>query len=46
MTYENKNAFYACINYGESICPDEIEDRALCIDADAGEAIAMALKKG
>lgn len=46
MTYENKNAFYACINYGESVCPDEIADRALCIDADAGEAIAMALKKG
>lgn len=44
MTAENKNAFYACINYGEALCPQEIADRALCIDADIGAAL-KALKQ-
>jgi NAD-dependent SIR2 family protein deacetylase len=35
--YTNDNAFYACINYGEAICPEEIEDRSVCIDGDIGE---------
>ncbi|MCR5667415.1 MAG: hypothetical protein K6G01_11385 [Eubacterium sp.] len=34
MTADNENATYACINYGESCCPKEIEDRSICIDAD------------
>jgi NAD-dependent SIR2 family protein deacetylase len=34
MTLENKKAFYACLNFGQSICPDEIADRAVCIDGD------------
>lgn len=34
MTYRNPNARYACINRGEAYAPDEIADRALCIDAD------------
>ena len=32
MTYQNPNAVYACINYGEAACPDDIADRAICID--------------
>ena len=34
MTYQNPNAFYACLNFGEAYAPKEIEDRAVCIDSD------------
>lgn len=36
MTAENPNAIYICINYGEAMCPQEIEKRAICIDEDIG----------
>lgn len=39
MTMANKNAVYACLNYGEAFCPGEIEDRSICIDGDIGEVI-------
>ena len=41
MTYANENAVYACINYGEAICPKEIEDRSICIDGDIGEVLEL-----
>lgn len=34
MTYQNPNAFYACLNFGEAYAPKEIEGRAVCIDGD------------
>ena len=37
MTYRNTNAFYACLNYGESYVPKEIEDRSVCIDSDIAD---------
>ncbi len=37
--YANDNAFYACINYGEAFCPEEIEDRSVCIDGDIGDVL-------
>ncbi len=40
MTAENPRALYACVNRGEAVCPPEIAPRAVCIDADIGEAIA------
>lgn len=39
MTAKNPNAVYACINYGEAVCPDEIENRSICIDGDIGKAL-------
>ena len=39
MVNDNKNARYACINYGEAFAPKEIEDRSICIDGDIGEVI-------
>lgn len=36
---ENKNAVYACINYGEAFCPGEIEERSICIDGDIAEVL-------
>lgn len=34
MTSQNKAATYACINYGEAVCPTEIERQSICIDSD------------
>ena len=42
MTAGNKAATYACINYGEAVCPTEIEKQSICIDADI-ETILCAL---
>ena len=39
QAYTNDNAFYACINYGEAFCPEEIEDRSVCIDGDIGDVL-------
>ena len=36
MTAENPKAVYACVNYGEAVCPREIEKQSICIDADIG----------
>ena len=40
MTMGNDKAVYACLNYGEAFCPEEIEDRSICIDGDIGEVLA------
>lgn len=34
MTFANKNATYICINYGEAVCPEQIENRSICINED------------
>lgn len=34
MTAANHKATYACINFGEAVCPQEIEKRSICIDGD------------
>ena len=39
MTKANEKAIYACLNYGEAFCPNEIDDRSICIDGDIGEAL-------
>lgn len=36
MTAANPEAIYACINYGEAVCPHEIEKQSICIDGDIG----------
>ena len=38
-TKENPKAFYVCISMGEAYCPEEIADRAVCIDGDIGEVL-------
>ncbi|MDO4339170.1 MAG: Sir2 family NAD-dependent protein deacetylase [Eubacteriales bacterium] len=40
MTAENPRAVYACINYGEAVCPHEIEKKSICIDSDIGSALS------
>ena len=45
MTARNREAIYACVNYGEAVTIDEIADRSICIDGDIGEAIEKLFKK-
>ncbi len=40
ITFQNKNALYACINLGEARAPDGIRERSLLIDADIAEGLA------
>lgn len=39
MTVKNKNATYACINFGEAVAPVEIEKQAILFDADIGKVL-------
>ena len=39
MTAENPNATYACINLCESLCPQEIERRSICIEGDLASTL-------
>jgi SIR2 family protein len=39
MTAKNSKATYACINYGEAVCPKDIEQRSICIDGDIGTVL-------
>ena len=41
MTAQNPQARYACINFGEAYAPQEIADRAICMDGDIGETLAL-----
>ena len=45
MTAQNPDAVYACINAGEAVCPTEIADRGILIDADIGEVVEMVLRQ-
>lgn len=40
MTAKDPCATYAAINFGESVCPSQIWDRAILIDSDIGKALA------
>ena len=40
MTAGNPEAVYACVNFGEAVCPEQIRERSVCIDGDIGEALA------
>ena len=39
MTENNPEATYACVNYGEAVCPEDIREQAICIDGDIGTVI-------
>ena len=45
MTAENKNAFYACINFGEAVCPEQIKKQSICLNCDIGEVFSQADSK-
>ena len=39
MTVQNPKATYICLNYGEAVCPQEIEKQSLCINDDIGRIL-------
>ena len=39
MTAKNPNAIYACINQGQAVCPQEIQQQSICINADIGSTL-------
>ena len=39
MTAKNPNAIYACINQGQAVCPQEIQQRSIYINIDLGNAL-------
>lgn len=39
MTVKNPKAVYACLNYGEAVCPKEIESQSICINSDIKKVI-------
>ncbi len=39
MTAENPNAVYACLNYDEAVCPEQIRTQSICLDGDSGKVI-------
>lgn len=34
MTAKNPKAMYACVNFGEAVCPEQIKAQAICVHAD------------
>ncbi len=44
MTAKNPKAVYACINYGEAFCPDQIKRQAICINMDIDSVLCELLK--
>ena len=45
MVLSNRDATYACLNYGEAFCPKKIRKRSICIDGDIGEVLEMMLDR-
>ena len=41
MTVENPKAVYACVNFGEAVCPKEIESQSICINSEIQKIIAV-----
>ncbi len=39
MTQANPEATYACVNFGEAVCPQEIAERSICLNADLDRVI-------
>jgi len=39
MTAKNPDAVYACVNYGDAFCPEQIERQSICINEDIAEIL-------
>jgi NAD-dependent SIR2 family protein deacetylase len=39
MTAQNPDAIYACINFGDAVCPRDIDAQSVCIDGDIGQVV-------
>ncbi len=45
LTAQNKKATYACINYGEAFCPEQIQKQAICLNDDIGNVLLSLYNK-
>lgn len=43
MTRNNRNAIYACINFGQAVVPKEIAEQSICINDDIGAVLKQLL---
>ena len=41
MTAKNPKAVYACLNFGEAVCPKEIASQSICINSEIQKIIAV-----
>lgn len=41
MTAKNPKAVYVCLNFGEAVCPKEIESQSICINSEIQKIIAV-----
>lgn len=39
IVMENKKAVYACVNYQEAFCPNELKERNICLEGDIGDVL-------
>lgn len=39
MTLKNPNAVYACINYSEAFCPEELKSKSICISGNIAQVL-------
>lgn len=39
MTAKNPNAVYACVNFDEAFCPEELKGKSICINRDIAEVL-------
>ena len=39
MTANDPKAVYACVNYDEALCPEQISTRSICIRGDIGATL-------
>ena len=39
MTAKNPNAVYACVNFDEAFCPEELKNQSICINGDIVEVL-------
>ena len=43
LTAQNPDAAYACVNFGEAMCPTVLKDRSICLDGDIGDILSKLL---
>ena len=46
MVHDWPDATYACLNYGEAYAPEEIREKSICINGDAGELLRQLAEGG
>ena len=46
LTAQNRRATYACINYGEAFCPEQIQKQSICLNDDIGSILSAIKNDG